>query len=93
MLYRLSAGAGHKCAAAAAAARRPTFMLLTVTKNMSSIKNNVFCEYMNIIYDGIALFVSAVFILVIGLIYSSYLFLSLSFPANLARLSNCRSLT
>ena len=60
---------------------------------MSSITNNVFCEYMNIIYDGIALFVSAVVILVIGLIYSSYLFLSFGFPANLARLSNCRSLT
>ena len=70
-----------------------TFKLLTVTKIMSSIKNNVFCEYMNIIYDGIALFVSAVFILVIGLIYSIYLFLFLSFPANLARLSNCHSLT
>ena len=73
--------------------RRPRTLLLTVTKIMSSIKNNVFCEYMNIIYDGIALLVSAVFILVIGLIYSSYLFLSLSFPVNLARLSNFRSLT
>ena len=57
-------------------------------KNYVFYKNNVFCEYMNIIYDGIALFVSAVVILVIGLIYSSYLFFTFGFPANLARLSN-----
>ena len=30
-------------------ARRPRTLLLTVTKVMSSIKPNVFCDYMNII--------------------------------------------
>ena len=92
MLYRLSAGADHKCAARPGGPAATNFAFNS-NKNYVFYKNNVFCEYMNIIYDGIALFVSAVFILVIDLIYSSYLFLSLSFPANLARLSNCRSLT
>ena len=56
----INAGWEHNAPAAAAA----TFKLLTVTKNMSSITNYVFCEYMYIICDDIALFVSAVALLV-----------------------------
>ena len=55
-----------------------TFKLLTVTKNMSSITNYVFCEYMYIICDDIALFVSAVVPLVSDYCFCFLFCLSLS---------------
>ena len=74
MLYRLKRGAQPVRGGGGPA----TFKLLTVTQNMSSITNYVFCEYMYIICDDIALFVSAVVPLVSDYCFCFLFCLSLS---------------